>query len=92
MQLKLNKISVKPFVLIVSIIHVIAGFLLGAVMTLTSLVAPNEQGIAGVGPWSVLVFPILNGILGCMTAAFLASIYNFFAQRFGGIVFDFENV
>jgi hypothetical protein len=91
MLLKLNKIAVKPFVLIVGTIQVVAGFILGLIVTLVALVAPSDQ-VPGVGPWSIIVFPILNGLIGVITAVFLAGIYNVFSKHVGGVVFEFENV
>jgi hypothetical protein len=92
MQLKLKKISIKSFILIFSIINVIAGFILGAIVTVVSLIAPDEQGMGAFGAWAILLFPIVNGILGVATGAFLAGLYNFLAQRFGGIELEFETI
>jgi hypothetical protein len=92
MQLKLKKISTKSFIIIFSIINVIAGLILGAVVTVVSLIAPDEQGVGTVGPWAILIFPILNGILGVATGAFFTGVYNFLAQRFGGIKLEFETL
>jgi len=89
MKLKLKKISTKSFIVIFSSINVIAGFLLGAIVTVVSLVAPEEQGSA-LGAWAILLFPILNGILGVVTGAIFTGLYNFLAQRFGGIELEFE--
>lgn len=92
MKLKLNKISVNTFVLIVTSINVIGGFLLGLVVTVISLIVPNEEDLGGLGPWSILVFPILNGLLALMTTSFLAWLYNILAGRLGGIVLEFEDI
>lgn len=91
MKLKLNKVSVHSFVLIVTSINVIGGFLLGLVVTVVSLIVPNEEDIAGLGPWSILVFPIINGLLALMTTSFLAWLYNILAGRIGGLVLEFED-
>jgi hypothetical protein len=91
MQLRLKKISMKSFILIISTINVIAGFFLGAVVTIVALIAPDEQGPGSIGPWAILVFPILNGILGVATGAFLTGMYNFLAPRLGGIEMEFED-
>jgi hypothetical protein len=91
MNLKLVKISTKSFILIFATINVIAGFALGAVVTIVSLIAPDEQqGAGAINAWAILIFPILNGILGVVTGAFLTGMFNFFAKRFGGIQLDFE--
>jgi len=90
MKLKLQKISVKSFILIFSTINVIAGFILGSVVTVVSLIAPEEQGAGVFGVWAILIFPIINGLLGLATGAFFTGLYNFFAKRFGGIDLEFE--
>lgn len=81
----------KAFITIFSIINVLAGLILGAVVTVGSLLSPDEQG-AAFGVWAILLFPILNGILGLATGAFLTSVYNFLADKFGGIELEFENL
>jgi hypothetical protein len=90
MQLKLKKISTKSFIIIFSIINVIAGFILGAVVTVASLIAPDDQGSGAFGVWAILIFPVLNGLLGLATGAFFTGLYNFLASRFGGIDMEFE--
>jgi hypothetical protein len=92
MKLKLTKVSVKSFILIFSIINVIAGFFIGAVVTLVSVLAPDEQTAGFMGTWAILTFPILNGILGVVTGAFLTGLFNFLAARMGGIELEFENI
>ena len=92
MQLKLMKISTKSFVVIFSTINVIAGFALGAIVTVVSLIAPDEQGVGAMGPWAIVIFPILNGLLGLASGAFLTVLYNFIAKSFGGIELEFESL
>jgi hypothetical protein len=91
MQLKLKKISMKSFILIFATINVIAGFFLGAVVTIVSLTSPADQNAGPLGPWAILIFPILNGLLGIITGAFLTGMYNFLAQFLGGIEVEFED-
>lgn len=91
MQLKLKKISTKSFVVIFSVINVIAGVILGALVTIASLISPNEEG-AALGAWAILIFPVLNGILGAVTGAFFTGLYNVLASRLGGIELEFESL
>jgi len=91
MRLKLKKISMKSFILIFSTINVLAGFILGIIVTIASLAAPEEQG-AALGAWAILIFPIVNGLLGVITGAFLTGMYNFLANYFGGLEFEFETL
>lgn len=93
MKLKLMKISTRSFIIIFSMINVVAGFILGTVVTIVSLVTPTAQQAPGdMGPWSILTFPILNGLLGLVTGSFFTVVYNFFAKKFGGIELEFENL
>ena len=91
MHLKLKKISTKSFIQLFAIINVIGGLIVGAIVTVASLLSPDEQGSA-FGVWAVLLFPVLNGILGAVTGAFLTGLYNFLASKFGGIELEFENI
>lgn len=90
MKMKLKKISMKSFVLIFSVINVVSGFILGLVVTVSSIAAPADQA-SGPGVWSVLVFPIVNGILGLLAGVFLTGMYNLLTKFLGGIELEFEN-
>ncbi len=92
MKLKLTRISTKSFIIVFSIINVITGFILGALVTFVSFVAPAEEGLGGAGAWAIIIFPILNGLLGLATGAFLTGMYNFLSQFVGGAIFEFEEV
>ena len=92
MKMKLTKISTKSFITIFTIINVLAGFVLGALVTVVSMAVPEEQGAGVIGPWAILIFPILNGFLGLTTGAFLTGTYNFLVKRFGGVEVEFETV
>ena len=69
MQLKLKKISTKSFVVIFLVIKGIACVILGALVTIASLISPNEEG-AALASWAILIFPVLNGILGVSRCVF----------------------
>lgn len=90
MKLKLMKISMKSFILIFSTLNVIAGFILGTIVTIVSLVSPPEQGTPDMGVWAILVFPIVNGLLGILTGVFLTGMFNLLAKLMGGLVLEFE--
>ncbi len=91
MKLKLMKISTKSFIIIFSIINVIAGFIVGTMITIMSLAAPDEQSMGPIGPWAILLFPVLNGLLGLVTGAFFTGLYNLLAKYLGGIELEFKN-
>jgi len=89
MNFKLLKISTKSFVIIFSIINVIAGVILGGIVTVVSLLNPDGQGGA-IGTWAVILFPVFNGLLGLVSGALLTALFNFIAPRFGGLQMEFE--
>jgi hypothetical protein len=91
MKLRLKRIPMKPFVFLFTIINVVTGLLLGIFMTLTALVVPSEQN-GGAGVWSILIFPLMNGIIGLASGAFLTGIYNFLAKHMDGIEMEFESL
>ena len=89
---RLEKISILPLAKISSALHALVGFVLGMIVTIGSLTSQDENGIWSLGPWSVLVFPVVNAGLGFLTGAFMAWGYNYFAQGFGGIEFEVEEI
>ncbi len=86
---KLKKISLKSLGIILSALHTLVGLMVGIIVTFGSLVN-GETGMWGLGAWSILVLPIINGILGFLTGCLIAGFYNFIASRLGGIVLEFE--
>ena len=90
MKLKLVKVSTKSFVLIFSIINTIIGLILGALITLLSLLPVEGQAPNPAGAWAILIFPIVNGILSMATGTLLTGLYNFFAEKFGGLELEFK--
>ena len=90
MKLKLRNISTKSFIIMFGSINFILGFFIGAMITVVSIVSPADQSLGGLGAWSILIFPILNGLLGVMSASFLVPIFNYLSRILGGIELEFE--
>jgi len=89
-MVKLNRINVLSLAKIVSAIQAVIGLVLGIVVSIGSTTNQQDDGIWSLGAWSLLVFPIVNAILGFLTGSLLALGYNLFAQWFGGIEFEIE--
>ena len=89
MKLKLKKIGLWSFVRIFSALQVVTGFFLGIGIAIASFLNPGDPSF-GPGAWSILLFPVLNGLLGLAVAALLAVLYNLFAQWFGPMELEFE--
>ena len=91
--MRIKKIWVIPFACMLSCVHALVGFILGAVVSLQALTTtPSEMGPAGFGVWSILLFPLLNAAIGFMGGVFLAGFYNIYADNFKGIVLDVDNI
>jgi hypothetical protein len=89
-MIKLKEISIMPVAKIFCAFHAVVGIVLGVIVTIGSLTGQEDEGFWSLGPWSLLVFPIVNAGLGFLTGAFLAGGYNLFSQWFGGVEFEIE--
>ena len=98
MIIKVNKINVGSMSKIFGILQCIIGFVTGIFFTLMTLFDPgfvesNVGGAASIfGVWSVIVLPVLNGILGFISGAMIAWVYNICVKAFGvSFEMDIEN-
>ena len=87
---KLLRISVLPLAKVFCYLYALVGFILGVMVTIGSFTTQESEGLGSLGPWSLLVFPIVNAGLGFLTGAFLAWGYNLLSQWLGGIEFEIE--
>jgi hypothetical protein len=76
-------------------LHALAGFVIGALLSLMSLVgavaSDSSEGAAlgvifGIG--AIVALPLLYGALGCLMTPAVAWLYNAVAARVGGIEVD----
>ena len=88
---ELRSISVLSLAKMVSAIQAVIGLILGIIVSIGPSGNQQDEGIWGLGPWSLLVFPIVNAVLGFLTGSLLALGYNLFAQWFGGIKYEVED-
>ncbi len=91
-MVKLQKIAIMPLAKIVCLIQSVVGVILALIVTLGSLINQQDDGIWAIGAWSLLVFPIVNALLGFVTGAFIAMAYNLFAQWIGPIEYEIDNI
>ena len=89
-MVNLQKISVMSLAKVFAVLHALIGLILGVIVTIGSMSGSENDGFWGLGPWSLLVFPIVNAGLGFLTGILLAWSYNIFSQWFGGIEFKIE--
>ncbi len=92
MILKLNKITPKPFVLLSTIIYSVAGLFLGLFFAIASVAAPPEQEGVNLGFWSILIFPIINALIGAFSSWMMCLLYNILSGSLGGLEFEFEEM
>jgi hypothetical protein len=86
----LKTISVLPVAKIFCVMHAVIGLILGLIVTLGSLTGQEYNGVLSIGPWSILVFPIANSILGFLTGLFIAGGYNLISKWVGSIEIEIE--
>lgn len=90
------KIDVISLGKILGAIYGIFGLIAGLFITLISLVGAAALGgnagtlgvIFGIG--AIIFLPLFYGIMGFVVGALMAVIYNFVAQKFGGIKMDLK--
>ena len=80
---KLQAILMAVFGLILAILYAFAGTMIGVVYGSAGL------GV-GFGLFAIIIFPILYGLLGFISGAIIAFLYNLFAGWFGGVEMEFE--
>ena len=91
MPVKVLKIRAMPLATMLCCLHAIIGFILGLIVTIASSVSSApEEGLMSLGAWSLLVFPILNAVVGFLSGLFIAACYNFLTPFCGGIEVEVE--
>jgi hypothetical protein len=86
--MKLQKIAVLPLAKIFCCLDASVGLVLGFVVTVGSILGQEGEGLWSLGVWSILVFPLVNAVLGFLTGMFVAWSYNLFSAWLGGIEVD----
>jgi hypothetical protein len=87
----ISKIHILPLAKIVAIFQaifgLISGFFIFIINIIEHYIAPTQSTIElfVYGFVSILVFPIVYGILGFVIGAAIAYIYNFLTKKIGGI-------
>ena len=89
-MLTVKKIDVVSLATIFAVMYAILGFISGTIITLLSLlnIGKSENLLFGVG--SIILVPIIYGIMGAVGGALLALLYNIAAKWVGGIAIETE--
>jgi len=93
----LKGIGVRSAAKFAGLLYGLMGLIFGAVLTLVSVIGlstgqtPGIQGLLfGVG--SIIVLPILYGVMGYLMMAAMAALFNLVAGWTGGIEMNFETI
>jgi len=89
-MVKLQRIPLIPLAKILCALQAVIGIILGVIVTIGSLSGQEDDGLWSFGAWSLLIFPVVNAVIGFLTGLSIAWAYNLFAQWFGGIEFELE--
>ena len=86
---KLNSIGVSSVFRLSLVLGATAGLLVGFVLMVIDFVSPEHRMMEGVV--TLILAPILYGVLGALVNALMAWIYNLVAARLGGIEISLED-
>ncbi len=93
----LKSIGVRSAAKFAGLLYGLMGLIFGAVLTLVSLIGvstgqtPGIQGLL-LGAGSIIVLPILYGVMGYIMMAVMAALFNLVAGWTGGIEMSFETL
>ena len=83
---KLKSIEVGSVFRVSLVLGAVAGVLVGVVLLIVDLI--DRRFLEGIV--TLVLAPILYGLMGALVNAFMAKVYNLVAARLGGIEIDFE--
>jgi len=83
---KLKSIGVSSVFRVSLVLGAVAGVLVGVVLLIVDMI--DRRFLEGVV--TLLLAPILYGLMGALVNAFMAKVYNLVAERLGGIEINLE--
>lgn len=89
----IKKFDVMSLAKIQGVLMALMGIIIGlfyAIFGTVMSVFAGAGGLAGFGILSIIIFPILYGVIGFVGGALSAFIYNFVADKIGGIEMELE--
>ena len=93
--MEIKKLGILSVAKIYAITMAIFGLIFGAIVTIISLAVSSVvqgEGFGGYGAASIILLPIFYGVLGFVSGAIGAWIYNIVAKSIGGIQMDLVEV
>jgi ABC-type antimicrobial peptide transport system permease subunit len=96
MLVQIRRISIRSVFLLAMVLYGLIGLLVGVILAVVATVevppGTEENLLEQLGAWSVVVFPVLYGLAGGLTAAVAAALYNAGASMVGGIKVEVPDV
>ena len=83
---KIKSLNVKSVFRVSLVLGAVAGTLVGIVLMIADMI--DRRFLEGVV--TLVLAPILYGVMGALVNAFMAKVYNLVAERLGGIEIDLE--
>lgn len=83
---RLKSLGVKSVFRVSLLLGAVAGILVGIILMIADFI--DRRFLEGVV--TVILAPILYGVIGALVNAFMAKVYNLVAERLGGIELDLE--
>ena len=90
MIIKVRRIVVIPFSLMLCSLHALLGIFFGVIITIGSLTTGEDQGFWSLGPWALVVIPFLNAIFGFLMGLLITGCYNFLSGWMGKVELEVE--
>ena len=89
MYVRIKRISTRSAFVLAMALYGMIGLLIGGILAAVSLldVPPGSEAniLSQLGVWSAVVFPVAYGLIGGVTAAVAAALYNATAALVGGL-------
>lgn len=96
MLVQIRRVSTRSVFLLASTLYGIVGLLVGVILAVVARldVPPGTEAnlLSRLGLWSIAAFPILYGLIGGLTAAVAAALYNATAAVVGGVRVEVPDV
>jgi len=90
-KVEIKRLDVISVAKIQAAVMAIIGFVIGIIVALVTSVAVAFTGLlpgAGLGFLSIIILPIVYGVVGFICGAVGAFLYNVVAARIGGVIFQ----
>lgn len=81
----IQRIEIFSLAKVLGVLHAMIGFLIGALMSVVSLLGSGGSEQMAFGSLSIIILPLINLVLGFIGGALVAWCYNLLVSVLGGI-------